>query len=151
MHKALRFLAHIQIFIPANIASVVDVFVKRPRDKFLNGDAFACRFAKVNLVVFKNWTEFINKISLGDNFLLQPCGEISCQGAFELSFCILFHGLPQHLDVQNSLRKIFLHDPRRVVKTFGLASGFKGLSKAPGAKRILVNDKFNFDRNRAPT
>ena len=44
--KALRFLARIQIFISANIASVVDVIVKCPRNKLLNGDAFAAHFPK---------------------------------------------------------------------------------------------------------
>ena len=134
MDKALHFLAHIQIFIPANTVSVVDVFVKRPRDKFFNGDAFVRLFAKVNLVVFKHLTEFINKISLGDNFLLHPCCEISCQTVhFNNLFCMLLDGLSQNPDVRNGFGKIFLHDPWRVVKTFGLASGFKCFSKPPGA------------------
>ena len=41
-------------------------------------------------------------------------------------FCMLLDGLSQNLDVRNGFGKIFLH-----------ACGFKGLSKPPGAKRIL--------------
>ena len=96
-------------FRAANIVRVVDEFARRLR----------------NPVVFKHWTKFINKISL-DNFLLQPCCEISCQTVHLNNFlCMLLDGLSQKLNVRNGLGKIFLHDPCRVVKTFGR-------SRAPG-------------------